>query len=199
MSNENTVKLVLLGNAAVGKTSIVERFVFDQFNSMNPATLGVMFVTKFVDVPGSSAVVKLNIWDTAGQEKYHSIASSYYNDADITIIVYDVSSAATLDGAKLWLKEVRERVDPETVIVLVGNKVDLIENEEVDTKLVDEFARANSMRHALVSARNGMGITDLFVQAAVDAMKTNKFKSSAKRPNGSRRTLINGKRVSKCC
>lgn len=200
MSKPEAIKIVLLGNSGVGKTSIVERFVFNKFIAANSSTLGVMFLTKIIDLPISKSVVKLSIWDTAGQEKYHSIAASYYHDAAATLIVYDVTSARTFEGAKLWMKEVQEKVGLKTVIVLVGNKADELVKEEINPQTSISFAKENNIRHALVSAKDGTGIEDLFLGAVEEVMKKEGItKFNAKSKN--QKVMLNSLRETKpnCC
>ena len=202
MTEIDTLKVVLLGNSGVGKTSIVERFVFDKFKAANPPTLGAMFVTRFVDIPGENNTAKLNIWDTAGQEKYHSMASTYYQEAAITLIVYDVTKKDTFEGAKSWLQEVQERLPQDTTVMLVGNKSDLVDKEEVDPKIATELAKNNNLKFSLVSAKDGMGIQDLFVNAVKDVMERRKNDKKKSDPSSQRKKLNaaeSNKAKSGCC
>eukprot|EP00826_Nyctotherus_ovalis_P025543 TRINITY_DN1980_c0_g1_i10.p1 TRINITY_DN1980_c0_g1~~TRINITY_DN1980_c0_g1_i10.p1 ORF type:complete len:201 (+),score=32.16 TRINITY_DN1980_c0_g1_i10:78-680(+) len=184
MSEQAAIKIVLLGNSGVGKTSIVERFVFDKFKPINPSTLSVMFMTKSVDVPDTGTTVKLNIWDTAGQERYKSMAPSYYQDAAVIITVYDVTCLQTFEAAKDWLREVNKKVSREVTVILVGNKADLLANEEVDTETVNDFVNENKIRHTLVSAKDGSGINSLFIKIAREAAKKNNALAADNRKKG---------------
>ena len=101
----------MLGESGVGKTSIVQRFVTkDNFKEENPPTIGASFVSKLVNIQGTDNNMKFQIWDTAGQEKYRSLASMYYKDAQVAIIVYDISKRATFEAVKFWNNELKNTV-----------------------------------------------------------------------------------------
>ncbi|WOO76710.1 Vacuolar protein sorting-associated protein 21 [Vanrija pseudolonga] len=122
------VKLVLLGEAAVGKSSLVLRFVQNDFNENTSPTIGAAFLTQKCRL--ENRVVKFEIWDTAGQERFHSLAPMYYRNAAAAVVVYDITKAASLEKAKAWVKELQRQANPNIVIALVGNKLDLVEGAE---------------------------------------------------------------------
>ena len=101
--------LVLLGESAVGKSSLVLRFGKGQFNEFEQSTIGAAFFTKTVCLEDTT--VKLEIWDTAGQERYHSLVPMYYRGAQAAIVVYDVTKADTFERAKSWVKELQRKVE----------------------------------------------------------------------------------------
>lgn len=119
------VKLVLLGEAAVGKSSLVLRFVSNDFNDNTSPTIGAAFLTQKCRL--ENRVVKFEIWDTAGQERFHSLAPMYYRNAAAAVVVYDITKSASLEKAKAWVKELQRQANPNIVIALVGNKVDLVD------------------------------------------------------------------------
>ncbi|CAD6590185.1 MAG: hypothetical protein TREMPRED_005629 [Tremellales sp. Tagirdzhanova-0007] len=127
------VKLVLLGEAAVGKSSLVLRFVQNDFNENTSPTIGAAFLTQKCRL--ENRIVKFEIWDTAGQERvgppsflslFHSLAPMYYRNAAAAVVVYDITKAASLEKAKAWVKELQRQANPNIVIALVGNKLDLV-------------------------------------------------------------------------
>jgi len=118
------VKLVLLGEAAVGKSSIVLRFVSNEFQANKEPTIGAAFLTQKCRL--EDRVLRYEIWDTAGQERFHSLAPMYYRNAQAAVVVYDVTKAASLEKAKSWVKELQRQANPNIVIALAGNKVDLV-------------------------------------------------------------------------
>ncbi|KAK1925466.1 ras family-domain-containing protein [Papiliotrema laurentii] len=118
------VKLVLLGEAAVGKSSLVLRFCSNDFNENTSPTIGAAFLTQKCRL--ENRVVKFEIWDTAGQERFHSLAPMYYRNAAAAVVVYDITKAASLEKAKAWVKELQRQANPNIVICLVGNKSDLV-------------------------------------------------------------------------
>jgi len=119
------VKLVLLGEAAVGKSSVVLRFVSNDFQANKEPTIGAAFLTQKCRL--EDRVLRYEIWDTAGQERFHSLAPMYYRNAQAAVVVYDVTKASSLEKAKSWVKELQRQANPNIVIALAGNKVDLVQ------------------------------------------------------------------------
>ncbi|PWN38950.1 ras-domain-containing protein [Ceraceosorus guamensis] len=117
-------KLVLLGEAAVGKSSVVLRFVSDEYTENKEPTIGAAFLTQKCRL--DNAIIKFEIWDTAGQERFHSLAPMYYRNAQASAVVYDVTKASSFEKAKSWVKELQRQANPNIVIALVGNKIDLL-------------------------------------------------------------------------
>ncbi|KAF8898583.1 GTP-binding protein ypt5 [Infundibulicybe gibba] len=120
------VKLVLLGEAAVGKSSVVLRFVSNEFQANKEPTIGAAFLTQKCRL--EDRVLRYEIWDTAGQERFHSLAPMYYRNAQAAVVVYDVTKATSLEKAKSWVKELQRQANPNIVIALAGNKVDLVQS-----------------------------------------------------------------------
>ncbi|KAI9680967.1 MAG: hypothetical protein M1829_001047 [Trizodia sp. TS-e1964] len=127
----SSVKLVLLGEAAVGKSSLVLRFVNDDFQENKEPTIGAAFLTQKCSLP--SRTIKFEIWDTAGQERFASLAPMYYRNAQSALVVYDLTKPTSLLKAKHWVAELQRQASPGIVIALVGNKLDLA-NESVAGK-----------------------------------------------------------------
>jgi small GTP-binding protein len=117
-------KVVLLGDPGVGKSSLVLRFVHGRFDGDSPSTVGVSFVSKVVS-RDDGLRVKFQIWDTAGQEAYHSLASLYYRGAHVALVVFDVTRAETFKGVKTWVHELSQLGPADVVMVVVANKTDL--------------------------------------------------------------------------
>ncbi|TKS67879.1 Ras-related protein [Collichthys lucidus] len=123
-------KLVLLGDMAVGKSSLVLRFVKGQFDEFQETTIGAAFLAQSVCLDDTT--VKFEIWDTAGQERYHSLAPMYYRGAQAAIVVFDITKPETFERAKAWVKELQRQASPNIVIALAGNKADLAERRLVE-------------------------------------------------------------------
>lgn len=157
-------KLVLLGDAAVGKSCLVVRFVRDEFFEFQEPTIGAAFLTQTVAL--DDATVKFEIWDTAGQERYRSLAPMYYRGAAAAIVVYDITDPDSFTGAKSWVKELQRRGDPNVVIALAGNKADLENRQKVSKEEVDKYAEENGILHVVTSAKNGTNVKSLFVEIA---------------------------------
>ncbi|KAJ5577609.1 uncharacterized protein N7459_006573 [Penicillium hispanicum] len=119
----SSVKLVLLGEAAVGKSSLVLRFVNNDFQENKEPTIGAAFLTQKCSLP--TRTIKFEIWDTAGQERFASLAPMYYRNAQAALVVYDVTKPSSLTKARHWVAELQRQASPGIVIALVGNKLDL--------------------------------------------------------------------------
>ncbi|WFD33104.1 Vacuolar protein sorting-associated protein 21 [Malassezia sp. CBS 17886] len=135
-------KLVLLGEAAVGKTSVVHRFVQDDFQENREPTIGAAFLTQRCRL--EDRLIKFEIWDTAGQERFHSLAPMYYRNAQASAVVYDITKAESFDKAKLWVKELQRQASPTIVIALIGNKVDLADRASADAEDADPAALSDA-------------------------------------------------------
>jgi len=131
------VKLVLLGEAAVGKSSLVLRFVSNDFQANKEPTIGAAFLTQKCRL--EDRTLRYEIWDTAGQERFHSLAPMYYRNAQAAVVVYDVTKAASLEKAKSWVKELQRQANPNIVIALAGNKLDLVQTSSPPTPTSPSF------------------------------------------------------------
>jgi small GTP-binding protein len=157
-------KLVLLGEAAVGKSSVVLRFVKGEFVEFQESTIGAAFLTQSVSL--GDVVVKFEIWDTAGQERYHSLAPMYYRGAHAAVVVYDITSLETFRRAQEWVKELQRKGNPDIVIALAGNKADLAAKREVDPQAASLFAEENGLLNFETSAKTALNVNELFVAVA---------------------------------
>ncbi|XP_018016490.1 ras-related protein Rab-30 isoform X2 [Hyalella azteca] len=156
-------KVVLIGNAGVGKTCLVRRFTQGLFPPGQGATIGVDFMIKTVEIEGEK--IKLQIWDTAGQERFRSITQSYYRSAHALILVYDISSQPTFDCLPGWLREIEQYASCKVLRVLVGNKTDR-EDRELPTHVGEEFAHTHNMYFIETSAKEADNVEKLFIEIA---------------------------------
>lgn len=157
-------KLVLLGESAVGKSSLVLRFVKGQFHEYQESTIGAAFLTQTICLDDTT--VKFEIWDTAGQERYHSLAPMYYRGAQAAIVVYDITNQDTFARAKSWVKELQRQASPNIVIALAGNKADLANKRNVDYEEAQSYAEENSLLFMETSAKTAMNVNDIFLAIA---------------------------------
>lgn len=160
-----TEKIVFLGAQSTGKTAIVTRLQNNTFNANSNSTIGAAFNSKMIMVDNNQ--IKLDIWDTAGSEKYKSLTPMYYRDARAAIIVIDVTRPETLDAASEWLNELREHGKGDCIIVLAANKIDLESQRKISSEQVNEFAFTNQMQVTKeTSALSGAGINELLTETA---------------------------------
>ncbi|ORX43814.1 ras-domain-containing protein [Piromyces finnis] len=158
------VKLVLLGESAVGKSSIVLRFVNNEYQDNKEPTIGAAFLTQRCKL--DDRIIKFEIWDTAGQERFHSLAPMYYRNAQAAVIVYDITKPASLEKAKTWVKELQRQANPNIVIALVGNKIDLANNRAVPYEEAEAYANENELLFFEASAKTGTNIIEVFTELA---------------------------------
>eukprot|EP00977_Amphora_coffeiformis_P028363 scaffold34938_cov261-Amphora_coffeaeformis.AAC.2 len=157
-------KIVFLGDSSVGKTSVITRFMHDNFDKHYQATIGIDFLSKNVQIE-DGRTVRLQLWDTAGQERFRSLIPSYIRDCSAAVIVYDVSNHESFDHTAQWVQDVlAERGDRDNVVFcLVGNKTDLGNNKrQVTTDEGEERAKQEGMVFTECSAKAGYNIKSLF-------------------------------------
>jgi small GTP-binding protein len=157
-------KVVLLGESAVGKSSLVLRFVKREFHEFQESTIGAAFLTQTVQIDDTT--VKFEIWDTAGQERYHSLAPMYYRGAQAALIVYDITSKESFLKAQNWVRELQRQASSNIVIALVGNKLDLASNRGVDHSEAKMFADENNLLFMETSAKTAVNVAEVFTAIA---------------------------------
>lgn len=162
-------KVILLGAIAVGKTSIFNRFLTNQFCSTHQCTVKAEFKSKIININQNSQA-KLRIWDTSGDERYRSITRQYYRDAHGVLLVYDVTDRESFDGLGTWLADIRDNTPQNCVVLLAGNKVDLATDRDVTKDEADDFAKNNGLEHVEVSAKLGQNVFLLFEKLAKTMM-----------------------------
>jgi small GTP-binding protein len=162
-------KIVLLGDTSVGKSCLVTQFVRGEFHDYAEPTIGAAFLTQTLSLEDD--VIKFEIWDTAGQERYRSLAPMYYRGAAAAIVVFDVTSQESFEGAKSWVKELQRRGDANVVIALAANKVD-VEGRVVPKDEVQSFAEENGLIFFETSAKTALNVRELFVAVARRLPKT---------------------------
>ena len=167
MSSEDitnhTVKVVLLGKSGVGKTSIISRFTNDTFDPDTLSSLGASFVSKEIFFPETSSTIKFDIWDTAGQEKYRSLAKIFYKDAVVIALVYDITKSESFAEIKeYWVDEIRQNANKSVILALVANKDDLYGEAKVSEKEGEEYAVTIGAIFKRTSALSNAGIDALF-------------------------------------
>jgi small GTP-binding protein len=163
MAEELVIKLVLLGDAGVGKSALVLRFVRDQFLEASESTIGAAFLSKSFEIDRQA--VRTEIWDTAGQERYRSLAPMYYRGAQAAIVVFDVSSRDSFEGAKRWVRDLQRASEASIVIALASNKSDLSERlRKVEAAEAQAYADEAGLLFYETSARTAQNVEEVFMQ-----------------------------------
>mmetsp|Transcript_20172 Transcript_20172/g.60853 ORF Transcript_20172/g.60853 Transcript_20172/m.60853 type:complete len:211 (+) Transcript_20172:255-887(+) len=163
-------KLVFLGDQSVGKTSIITRFMYDKFDNTYQATIGIDFLSKTMYL--EDRTVRLQLWDTAGQERFRSLIPSYIRDSSVAVVVYDVTNRQSFLNTIRWIEEVRNERGSDVIIVLVGNKTDLVDKRQVSIEEGDAKSRDLNVIFIETSAKAGFNIKALFrkIAAALPGM-----------------------------
>lgn len=159
-SNYN-FKVVLLGEGCVGKTSLVLRYVEDKFNTKHISTLQASFLNKKINVDGRT--VRMALWDTAGQEKFHALGPIYYRSSNGAILVYDITDEDSFQKVKKWIKELKKMLGADITLAIVGNKIDLERDRHVDPEMAQSYADGVGATHYETSAKNNVGVEEVFV------------------------------------
>eukprot|EP00825_Cyclidium_porcatum_P010189 TRINITY_DN15222_c0_g1_i1.p2 TRINITY_DN15222_c0_g1~~TRINITY_DN15222_c0_g1_i1.p2 ORF type:complete len:245 (+),score=52.66 TRINITY_DN15222_c0_g1_i1:178-912(+) len=153
-------KFVFVGDQSVGKTSIINRFIYDNFTGTQQPTVGIDFVSKTLHIDNKT--VRLQLWDTAGQERFRSLIPSYIRDSNAAIIVYDITNQSSFQSLEKWIEYVKEERGEDVVIVLIGNKNDLENKRQVTQQEGENFAKQQNLMFFECSAQNGNNILNVF-------------------------------------
>jgi Ras-related protein Rab-21 len=154
-------KVVLLGEGAVGKTSLVVRYVDNKFNDKHISTLQASFLTKNINIAGRR--LTLSIWDTAGQERFHALGPIYYRDSNGAILVYDITDEDSFQKVKVWVKELRKMLGNDIALCIVGNKTDLDKDRHVTVDEAESYSATVGAKHFNTSAKLNKGLDELFL------------------------------------
>lgn len=154
-------KVVLLGEAAVGKSSVVLRYIKDIFTGNNEATIGASFLSKTVHLDGDVSR-RLEIWDTAGQERFKCIVPMYTRNSQGAVVVYDITKKPTFDRAKQCIKDLRSQAPADCYVVLVGNKLDLEEDRAIQKIEAENYAYETNLPYFECSAKTAENVAEIF-------------------------------------
>jgi len=154
------IKLVLLGESGVGKTSIISRFTKDEFDPEQVSSSSAQFISKEINI--DDQVINFDIWDTAGQERFRALAKMFYKESQVIVLVYEITNRKSFDAIKnYWYKEAINNSTAK-IYAVVGNKCDLYENEQVSDVEGKNFAKEINGIFKLTSAASNIGINRLF-------------------------------------
>ena len=200
-------KLVIIGDAATGKSSLLRRYCENTFTEDYECSIGVGFQIKILKMR-DQRIVKLQIWDTAGQERYKVMTKSYYRNARACLIVYDVTRRVTFDNVKVWAEQYSQN-NPSNrqFVIILGNKKDLTDKRQVSTSEGQSLADEVGSQFREISAKEGgEEIDDIFFNLAEELLKQNDEKASTQdgEKNEDKRIVLNNKDLAnrpneKCC
>ena len=177
-------KLVFIGDPGVGKTCIISRFLKGTFDADQITTVGASYATKTIKISETNESLTLDIWDTAGQEKYRSLTRIFFQGAKLAILVYDITRKDSFENLKnVWLKELKDHADKNVVLGVAGNKSDLYEKEEVPEQEAREFAKSIGAIFCLTSAQSNSGIEELFEEMGKKFLDPNSTTNESENQN----------------
>ena len=160
------LKLLLLGDSSVGKTSILLKYISNKFDESSISTVGVDYMDKIIDY--NKFKIKLQIWDTSGEEKFRTITKNFYRNADGLLVVFDLTKKESYDHIRIWINEAKENND-KLKTLLIGNKLDLKDERIVAIDVAKQFAEKNNLKYIETSAKDGTNINESF-QAIIDLL-----------------------------
>ena len=180
MSSDNTenvkgynmiFKIVLIGDTSVGKTNILSKYLTDEFDAKSKATVGVEFGVKNFKIENN--IVKVQIWETAGEERYRSITNAYYKGAKGSLLIYDITNKKSFENVEKWISDLKANADEDISMILLGNKTDLEDKRVVTTEEGKNKAEFYNLTFMETSAFNGNNIQEAFNELITDIYKKN--------------------------
>jgi Ras-related protein Rab-8A len=193
------VRLLLLGDSAVGKSSLLLRFCEDPFESNFVITIGVDYKVRTLQLDGK--LLRLQVWDTAGQERFRTITPAYYRRAMGVLVIFDITNRKSFDNVEYWLRNLEDHGDSKVRRVLVGNKSDLSGRRKVSTEEATGLAQRHGMPYFEVSAKDSINVEKVFQSVAKAVAETHKLEISNTRQKSSVGSRPSGDNStsSKCC
>ena len=182
------LKILLLGNGSVGKTSLINRYLKNVYNPVYLTTIGIDQSIKFLSV--NNKHIKLSIWDTAGQEQFRTIAKSFYNKTDAVILCFDLTEKESLDSISYWIDQLCNKIELNKIgIVLVGTKLDLTDFEKVEgiSEEVNKYIEKYNIKYFKTSSLSGTNVKEVFnylVKITLNIKKFKEFENDKKDENG---------------
>ena len=154
-------KILLLGDSSVGKTCFLMRYTDNTFQEIHMSTIGLDYKLKNVQLDDGK-MVKIQIWDTAGQDRFRSITKNYYKGAHGIILIYDITNKKSFENVRNWINQIKEEVSEKVSIILVGNKIDDEEHRVVATDDGEKIAKELGLMFFECSAKSGVNIDSTF-------------------------------------
>ena len=200
-NNEEAFKIITLGDSAVGKTSIIQRFVFDDFNPDQLSYLDISHSFRVLNI--NQKKIKLNLIDTNGQEKYRSLSVSYFKHVDVVLFFFDLNLEDSFDNIQYWIDLFKENEDIKNIKgkYLIGNKSDL--EQKVKQGLIDELVKKNGLIYMSTSAKTKSQIDEMFEYIAAELYEYSKNHENDKKGKNTKKEKIllkgNDEKTRKCC
>ena len=163
------LKFIVIGDSGVGKSNILLRYIYNSFSEEFKTTVGVEFGAKNIEI--EKKIFRIQIWDTAGQENFRSIARAYYKNSVCACIVYDISNRSSFENIQMWIDDCTKQTLKSVLLVLIGNKSDLNDKREVSYEEGDAYAKSHKMIFLESSAKTGDNINEIFEESVKQIYK----------------------------
>ena len=198
--NSAFFKILLIGDLGVGKSSIILRYIEDYFSGTLMSSIGVDFKTKQIEI--DDKLIKLQIWDTAGHEKFRTITTSYYKSAHAIIVLYDITDSNSFEHIKNWMTDIDKFAKQGVLKILIGNKIDLLENRKVTKEAGQALANKYKINFFEVSAKGNINIDNMFLDTAKSLLE--RSENAINDDNKNNNVVLNGNKIKikkkkKCC
>ena len=174
-------KIIVVGDSGVGKSCLTMKGTKNHFEECYYPTVGFEFFTFNIRINDKN--IKLQIWDTCGQEAYRSLITSFYRNASLAILVYSIDNVNSFNNIEAWLNEIKSQANPETIVFLIGNKIDLEDQRKITIEMAQTFSNEHSFNFFVeTSAKTGFNAQNVFVEAAKELFLTHlEYKDRASR------------------
>ena len=194
---DEKIKLMVLGDSSVGKSSILTKYCKNEFMSKYITTIGIDFQIKYLNI--NNKRIKLQIWDTAGQERYRVVTKNYFNTSNGFVIIYDITSRESFNNINNWMEQIESIVGDRVKCIIFGNKNDLVSERKVQKEEGEELAKRYNCSFFETSAKEGNNIEEGFKSITLEIIEKLK-NSKVKKDNGT--TILKSKKNKQkknCC
>ena len=173
--NENyydeKIKIMIIGETRVGKTSLISKYCNNEFSGgQYLSTIGIDFQIKILNI--NSKKIRLQIWDTAGEERFRNIAKNYFQSSDGFLVVYDITNKESFDTLDYWIEEIKSNSQALSKMILIGNKCDKEEERKIKKDDGKDYAKKKQIKFFEVSAKDGTNVNDVFEMLVKDILKS---------------------------
>ena len=186
MKFDKTCQLLIIGDAAVGKTSIISRYVNGTFKEETLVTVGLDYFAKEEIIDDKS--IQIKIWDTAGQERFKSLTQNYFRNAEGVILTFDVTSTESFGNLKYWISSFKENMEKKNIfipVIIIGNKIDLVDSREINKEDAEKFSKEKNYKYFETSAKTGEGVDEAIKELVNQVLKQNGQKDDQKETRNS--------------
>ena len=191
------VKIMLIGDSNVGKTSIIKRYCKNIFSKSHISTVGIDLETKNIKI--GKHIINLQLWDTAGQERYRVLSKNYYNNSDAFIIVYDITNSKSFENVTNWIMQIKENASENVKIVLFGNKSDLEDQRIINEEEGKKFAKDNNINFYETSAENGANVEKAIIDLVKEVINDENFTKGSENTSQLSGDKFKKENKKKCC